>query len=135
MIELMKIPSPLNLNSDSHIVVGKSATRERNKTSTKKGVSRKEQEVLQQPEVTNSQLTRPPSNFVKKSPIPSLSTPRRQVLELSNEPSLAIMENKQVQSQGLEEMKIAELRTVAKSRGIKGYSKKKKGELIEILRS
>jgi hypothetical protein len=32
-------------------------------------------------------------------------------------------------------MKLTELKELAKSRGIKGYSKLKKGELLELLRS
>ncbi|XP_061342689.1 SAP-like protein BP-73 [Gastrolobium bilobum] len=101
----------------------------------RRGVSRKEQGVEEHPHVSDFKLTRPPSNFVRKSPIPSLSTPRGKVIELSTEALPAIMGNKQVQSERLEELKLAELKEVAKSRGVKGYSKLKKGELLKILRS
>lgn len=98
-------------------------------------VSRKQQEVQQHPHVSDFKLTRPPSNFVKKSPIPSLSTPRGKVIDLNNDALPAIMGDKQVQAERLVELKLAELKELAKSRGVKGYSKLKKGELIKILRT
>ncbi|KAL5732137.1 hypothetical protein ACHQM5_004790 [Ranunculus cassubicifolius] len=67
---------------------------------------------------------RPPSNFVKKSPIPPQSALREEVVEVASEEIEA----------GFEKMKVSELKELAKSRGIKGYSKLKKGELINLLR-
>lgn len=99
------------------------------------GVSRKQQEVQEHPHVSDLKLTRPPSNFVKKSPIPSLSTPRGKVTEANNDALPAIMEDKQVQAELLVGLKLAELKELAKSRGLKGYSKLKKDELIKILRT
>ncbi|KAJ7947143.1 Rho termination factor, putative isoform 1 [Quillaja saponaria] len=99
----------------------------------KRVVSRKEKEVQNNPPVTDLKLTRPPSNFVKKSPIPSLSTPRGKVL--NHEASSAIMGRKEVHLQRVEEMKLSELKELAKCRGIRGYSKLKKSELVELLRS
>ncbi|KAJ9567166.1 hypothetical protein OSB04_003132 [Centaurea solstitialis] len=68
-----------------------------------------------------SKISRPPSNFVKRSPIPS--TPVEEVQD-------------EVKSrEALETMKLVALKELAKSRGIKGYSKLKKGELIELLKT
>ncbi|XP_023542167.1 uncharacterized protein LOC111802132, partial [Cucurbita pepo subsp. pepo] len=61
-------------------------------------------------------LVRPPSNFVKRSPIPSPAGGNGSHLTVEN-------------------MKLRELKAVAKSRGIKGYSKLKKNELLELLTS
>ncbi|KAI3740143.1 hypothetical protein L2E82_30564 [Cichorium intybus] len=66
---------------------------------------------------TDAKMSRPPSNFVKRSPIPTEKV------------------QEEVKSEGLETMKLAALKELAKSRGIKGYSKLKKGELIELLRT
>ncbi|KAK4271722.1 hypothetical protein QN277_020370 [Acacia crassicarpa] len=102
-----------------------------NKTLTR-GVAETEQEVTEHPRESNFRLTRLPSNFVRQSPIPSIPLPRRSVIEVSDEAS----EAKQGQSEKtLERMKLSELKELAKSKKIKGYSKLKKRELIEILKS
>ncbi|RYR74457.1 hypothetical protein Ahy_A02g009185 [Arachis hypogaea] len=69
-----------------------------------------------------------------KSPIPSpLSTPRSNTIEHTNYESSNISLETTVQpaQETLEEMKLAELKKLAKSRGIKGSSKLKKIELIK----
>lgn len=78
------------------------------------------------------QLTRPPSNFVKRSPIPLPSTPREKVNELNSENSSRPDSVEELPR--FEEMKLPELKELAKSRGIKGYSRLKKSELVELLR-
>lgn len=85
----------------------------------------------------SSTLTRLPSNSVRKSPIPSIPAPRGRVLELEDESSAASgVEDKQGQSdRTLERMKLPELKELAKSKKIKGYSKLKKRELIQVLGS
>ncbi|OAY26366.1 SAP-like protein BP-73 [Manihot esculenta] len=95
----------------------------------KRGVKKddKIQDDTQLP-VANFNLTRPPSNFVKRSPIPSPSIPRGNAIETTDN-------NKMLMLPKIEEMKLSELKELAKSRGLKGYSKLKKGELLELLRS
>lgn len=95
----------------------------------KRGVKKddKIQDDTQLP-VANFNLTRPPSNFVKRSPIPSPSIPRGNAIETTDN-------NKVLMLPKIEEMKLSELKELAKSRGLKGYSKLKKGELLELLRS
>lgn len=51
----------------------------------------------------------------------------------SDETDLAIPGTSMIQSTGLSSMKVSELRALAKSKGIKGYSKLKKIELLELL--
>lgn len=79
--------------------------------------------------------TRLPSKFVKRSPIAPPSTPRERIIELNNEASQARARRKELKLPRIEEMKLTELKDLAKSRGFKGYSKLKKSELIELLRS
>ncbi|OVA15174.1 Rho termination factor [Macleaya cordata] len=77
-------------------------------------------------------LTRPPSNFVKRSPIPTPSTLEREVGDVIGEGFPAAVDGKELRA--IEKMKLPELKELAKSRGIKGYSKLKKGELVELLK-
>ncbi|GAB4827075.1 hypothetical protein Ancab_033958 [Ancistrocladus abbreviatus] len=74
-------------------------------------------------------LIRPPSNFVKKSPIPSPTASRKEDFVLGT------AELKHATNLAIEKMKLTELKELAKARGIKGYSKLKKSELINLLRS
>lgn len=69
-------------------------------------------------------ISRPPSNFVKRSPIPSVDVER-----VEDDVMIA------TDGEDLETMKLAELKELAKSRGVKGYSKLKKAELIELLKT
>ncbi|XP_010246450.1 PREDICTED: rho-N domain-containing protein 1, chloroplastic [Nelumbo nucifera] len=79
-------------------------------------------------------LTRPPSKFVKRSPIPSLSTPRAKVVEATTVREVSFTTVGGKKSRRIEEMKLTELKELAKSRGIKGYSRLKKGDLVELLK-
>nr|POE70581.1 sap-like protein bp-73 [Quercus suber] len=83
----------------------------------------------------NLKPTRLPSKFVKRSPIPSPSTQRERIIKLNDEASQARAGRKELKLPRIEEMKLTELKDLAKSRGLKGYSKLKKSELIELLRS
>lgn len=94
---------------------------------------KKGQGVLEKQEVADWNSTRPPSNFVKRSPIPFPTTPRGKAINLKKETSAKASSS--IGSPKVEEMKVTELKELAKSRGIKGYSKMKKGELVELLRS
>ncbi|KAJ0964881.1 hypothetical protein J5N97_026019 [Dioscorea zingiberensis] len=79
------------------------------------------------------QVSRPSSNFVKKSPIPQPSS--KDNIEGASEEQLNPVAAKQVlELQKIEEMKLPELKEVAKTKGIKGYSKLKKGELLKLLK-
>ncbi|MED6155072.1 hypothetical protein PIB30_002284 [Stylosanthes scabra] len=82
-------------------------------------------------------LIRLPSNFTKKTPIPSLSAPRGNIIGQTNHGSSEVSSETKVQSESesLEVMKLAELKELAKSRGIESYSKLKKSELIKVLGS
>uniref|UniRef100_A0A2P2JNC1 Rho termination factor-like N-terminal domain-containing protein n=1 Tax=Rhizophora mucronata TaxID=61149 RepID=A0A2P2JNC1_RHIMU len=83
----------------------------------------------------DQKLTRPPSNFVKRTPIPSPSSPRGIAVQITSELSAATSISPALESPKLEEMKLPELKELAKSRGFRGYSKLKKCELLELLRS
>lgn len=73
-------------------------------------------------------LTRPPSNFVKRSPIQSPVRFNRKAEAETEEESISMGGVEKVKG-----MKVSELKELAKSKGIKGYSKLKKSELIELL--
>jgi hypothetical protein len=116
-------------------LVDKTSNKEGDKVLTRsRGVPKKEQGVKTSPPVADSKSTRLPSKFVKKSPIPSPSTSRERILELNNE-ALQARAGSELKLPRIEEMKLTELKELAKSRGIKGYSKLKKIELVELLRS
>eukprot|EP00268_Persea_americana_P001223 TRINITY_DN10367_c0_g1_i6.p1 TRINITY_DN10367_c0_g1~~TRINITY_DN10367_c0_g1_i6.p1 ORF type:complete len:190 (-),score=39.35 TRINITY_DN10367_c0_g1_i6:328-897(-) len=80
------------------------------------------------------QLSRPPSSFVKRSPIPVPYTPKEKISEVQGEGSPIAVAVKDMELQRVDEMKLIELKELAKSRGLKGYSKLKKGELVEQLK-
>ncbi|KAK6268609.1 hypothetical protein QUC31_012769 [Theobroma cacao] len=77
-------------------------------------------------------LLRPPSNFVKRSPVPYPTAPRVKGLEQNNE---VVATNEGLKLANIEKLKLTELKDLAKARGIKGYSRFKKSELVRLLRS
>ncbi|PON41135.1 Rho termination factor, N-terminal [Parasponia andersonii] len=102
----------------------------------RRGVPKKEEGIQDDPPATNSRLTRPPSKFVKRSPILSPVTPRGKFLELDNETETSLKaDGSELDLPRVDEMKLPELKELAKSRGIKGYSRMKKSELISLLGS
>uniref|UniRef100_A0A1D1Y6L4 SAP-like protein BP-73 n=2 Tax=Anthurium amnicola TaxID=1678845 RepID=A0A1D1Y6L4_9ARAE len=78
-------------------------------------------------------LSRPPSNFVKRSPIPSATLLRENTGQAIGEGSPATVAGELPGLQSIDGLKLSELKELAKSRGIKGYSKLKKGELVDLL--
>ncbi|KAJ4912623.1 Rho termination factor [Raphanus sativus] len=79
------------------------------------------------------QVARPPSSFAKRAPTrPSASDPRGKlpITKSSMEET-----EKEEKPPLIETMKLAELKEVAKNRGLKGYSKLKKSEILELIRS
>lgn len=98
----------------------------------KRKITKKENTIpiLQPP---SAMSTRPPSNFVKKSPIPSPAPLRSNEIEVNNREKSISEADKE--SSKVEGMKLSELKVLAKERGIRGYSKLKKSELIELLKS
>ncbi|KAK3017912.1 hypothetical protein RJ639_002788 [Escallonia herrerae] len=110
----------------------RASNKEGGKTSPRiRGLSKGE-EIKEYSPVVDQKLSRPPSVFVKRSPIPS--APSQRAVELKSEAS-SVTANKELGAEELEEMKLPALKELAKSRGMKGYSKLKKGELVELLRS
>ncbi|KAA0057053.1 SAP-like protein BP-73 [Cucumis melo var. makuwa] len=104
---------------------GKTSKKAGAKVFRSKGTSEeKEMHDPSPPPAADFKLVRPPSKFVKRSPIPP-----------KVDASQAIAESRELKFPSIENMKLAELKALAKSRGIKGYSKLKKNELMEILRS
>lgn len=120
----------LLLNNVFFSLIGKTARKEGNKTLTpRRGSSRKEPKAE-----FPTPLTSPPSNFVRRSPIPSPesqevvkhATPDENKIELGKKPI-------DVALQEVEKMKLPELKQLAKTKGVKGYSRLKKAELIRLL--
>ncbi|XP_057764229.1 SAP-like protein BP-73 [Salvia miltiorrhiza] len=127
-------------------VLHQSRTQRKGKSVGKKGDKflDTQKESLKEESAAEHISTRPPSSFTRRSPIPSLSSPREQVqsgnetipatpTELTNEISESIDDDSDHQTMKLAEMKLPQLKEVAKSKGIKGYSKLKKSELVELL--
>ncbi|KAF2292715.1 hypothetical protein GH714_027241 [Hevea brasiliensis] len=80
------------------------------------------------PEPNSSSFTRPPSNFQRKSPVPQTELePEEAELALEQEPESSFLK------EDLSSLKLPGLRAIAKTRGIKGFSKMKKGELVKLL--
>ncbi|XP_022898717.1 SAP-like protein BP-73 [Olea europaea var. sylvestris] len=112
---------------------GKTARKQGNKlVASGKGLQKKEQKAEYSSE-KDARSSRPPSNFTKRSPIPSPSSPRNKV-DLKSEVLPTMDVDTEIISKKFEGMKLVELKEVAKSKGIRGYSKLKKGELVELLK-
>ncbi|KAL9232182.1 hypothetical protein vseg_007320 [Gypsophila vaccaria] len=111
----------------------KQANPKHSKQSTQKGRKPKKEKLVPDSQYSSgSSITRPPSNFVKKSPIP-LPAPStsNEFIVADGEGSSSEARN---ESEKFGEMKVNELKVLAKERGLKGYSKLKKSELIELLK-
>ncbi|CAI0475856.1 unnamed protein product [Linum tenue] len=104
----------------------------KNKEKVKQGETRRKQGMLEkqvsqstvQGGIAEFKTNRPPTNFMRRSPIPSTSAPRVMDNELDDGNS-ATQEGDKLENQKLEQMKLAQLKELAKSRGVKGYSKLK----------
>ncbi|XP_020597772.1 uncharacterized protein LOC110037455 isoform X2 [Phalaenopsis equestris] len=92
----------------------------------------------------NSKIQRPLSKFVRRSPIPVASPAEDKGLfkkedEGEREQEVKEVEEKRAGSevsemQKIDEMKLSELKGLARGEGIKGISKLKKGELLQLLK-
>lgn len=112
----------------------KTLKEEGNKVSARRGgVPKKQQKIQENQSVVDIKSTRPTSSFVKRSPIPHSTTPREKEVEVESEALSTIPGGKELVK--VDELKLTELKELAKSRGIKGYSKLKKSDLVELLRS
>lgn len=76
--------------------------------------------------------SRPQSNFFRKSPI-SPAPSKESVQKLAEDQVPQMDTDVSFELQKLEETKLAELKELAKTKGVKGYSKLKKGGLVELL--
>ncbi|CAH2078613.1 unnamed protein product, partial [Thlaspi arvense] len=80
-------------------------------------------------------VAKPVSSFAKRSPTrPSTTGPTGKLPTTKSDKALEETE-KEEKPPLIETMKLAELKEVAKNRGIKGYSRLKKNEILELLRS
>ncbi|KAL7089173.1 hypothetical protein ACP275_13G172200 [Erythranthe tilingii] len=132
---------------------GKTVGRRGDKFAAQQKDSFKKEEISELLSNVGLEKSRPPSSFTKRSPVPVLSgsidevQPKNETLpetpsvivpsdeiELKNERLVTTEVDKdEEQSEKFEDMKLAQLKEVAKSKGIKGYSKLKKSELVELL--
>ncbi|XP_077227742.1 rho termination factor isoform X2 [Tasmannia lanceolata] len=114
---------------------GKGASQGDDKTLCQnRGAPKKESSIENGSPKGDLKLSRPPSNFVKRSPIPLPSMPKEKFGEAIEELSPTEIAEKGLDLQRLDVLKLPELKDLAKSRGVKGYSKLKKGELLELLK-
>ncbi|KAK1303037.1 SAP-like protein BP-73 [Acorus calamus] len=69
-----------------------------------------------------------------KSPIPSPSTPKEEIVMISGGGLTAVVTEEASERPRLDALKLPELKELARSIGLKGYPKLKKGELVELLK-
>ncbi|CDO96839.1 unnamed protein product [Coffea canephora] len=117
---------------------GKTARKDGDKISARQRGSLGKEQRANYSSVVDSKLTRPPSTFVRRSPIPlSNRVPADlrsdQVPAADDKKETEIPELKGLALQKVEDMKLPELKELAKSKGIKGYSKLRKAELVKLL--
>lgn len=110
----------------SSLLTGKPATATARKEGNKTTLPRRRRDSSKK-EPKTELLTRPPSNFVRKSPIPSALVEKS--VELKNGVNLKRTEA----VEEIEKMTLPQLKEIAKCNGIKGYSRMKKAELIKLL--
>ncbi|GFP89619.1 hypothetical protein PHJA_001105600, partial [Phtheirospermum japonicum] len=132
-----------NNNSESILeVLHQSRTRGKGKNVSKKGEKfmaqqkdspKKEEEKTDRLSATDLKPTRPPSSFMRRSPIPTQPSPRDEIEAEEERLHERDGENSEHLVEKFEEMKLSRLKEVAKCKGIKGYSKLKKSELVELL--
>ncbi|XP_010439818.1 PREDICTED: uncharacterized protein LOC104723187 isoform X2 [Camelina sativa] len=91
--------------------------------------------VKKEPPKRQVEVPRPASSLVKKTPTSSASGPRGTLPVSISDKALGEMTKEEEKASLIETMKLAELKEVAKKRGIKGYSKLRKSELLELIRS
>ncbi|KAL3520059.1 hypothetical protein ACH5RR_018208 [Cinchona calisaya] len=127
-------------------VLRQSRTKVKGKTTRKDGekiLARKRGPLRKEPKANYSsmaetKLIRPPSNFVRRSPIPlskqvvPADHGSQELPATGDEKEMKIPELKEPM-QKVEQMKLPELKELAKSKGIKGYSKLRKAELVKLL--
>ncbi|EYU28105.1 hypothetical protein ABFS82_13G094600 [Erythranthe guttata] len=132
---------------------GKTVGRRGDKFAARQKDSFKKEEISELLSNVGLEKSRPPSSFTKRSPVPVVSgsidgvQPKNETLpetpsviipsaeiELTNERLVTTeVDQDEEQSEKFEDMKLSQLKEVAKSKGIKGYSKLKKSELVELL--
>uniref|UniRef100_A0A1J3HSJ8 SAP-like protein BP-73 n=1 Tax=Noccaea caerulescens TaxID=107243 RepID=A0A1J3HSJ8_NOCCA len=91
--------------------------------------------VKAEPPKRERNVARPRSNFAKRSPYRPPTTGPIGKLPITKSDKGLEEKDKEEKPPLIETMKLAELKQVAKKRGIKGYSKLKKSEILELLRS
>lgn len=120
-------------------LVGKTARKDGDRIlAQQRGTLTKEQKP-NYPSVLNTKLTRPPSSFLRRSPIPQpnqgvpVNLRSEQLPATDDQKETKIPDLKELALQKVEKMKLPELKELAKSRGIKGYSRLRKAELVKLL--
>lgn len=111
--------------------IGRNTSRE--KKSAKTGGLPESSSELEDRAPEDIKTLRPLSNFVKKSPIPSTQFKEKDKKEVEKQVT-EIDRDVKYEMQNLDEMKLNELKELAKVKGIKGYSKLKKLELVGLLK-
>ena len=79
----------------------------------------------------DSRPLRSPSSFFRRSPIPAPSPPRGRSMSIQLTKEEPTEKNPLVGT--LDGLKLSDLKSLARSRGIRGYSKLNKAQLVELL--